>query len=189
MALNRLPEPNRQALTMYYLGESSIKEVGRALGTSSQAAKMRIHRARKQLQKETLNMVTDTLKRQAHSPDFKERFQVSDITIFFSDITGFAGVTTDYPPEVWIDALYEYMSEMADILFQYEGVLDNYEGDSIMGIFGAPKAYDDHAVKGCRHAPCLPELGTVFTNHHSPPTKCSHRVRRPHAITQPRRAR
>ncbi|MDP7237285.1 MAG: sigma-70 region 4 domain-containing protein [Candidatus Latescibacteria bacterium] len=53
MAPNRLPEPNRQALTMYYLGESSIKEVGRALGTSSQAAKMPIHRARKQLQKDT----------------------------------------------------------------------------------------------------------------------------------------
>ncbi|MEE2995247.1 MAG: hypothetical protein VX603_19000 [Gemmatimonadota bacterium] len=80
-------------------------------------------------------------------------------------MTGFAGVTTDYPPEVWIDALYEYMSEMTDILFQYEGVLDNYDGDSIMGPFGAPKAYDDHAVKGCRHATCLSELGTVFTNH------------------------
>jgi DNA-directed RNA polymerase specialized sigma24 family protein len=35
MALNRLSEPNRQALTMYYLGESSIKEAGLALGTSS----------------------------------------------------------------------------------------------------------------------------------------------------------
>ncbi|HIG45983.1 MAG TPA: hypothetical protein EYQ20_05990 [candidate division Zixibacteria bacterium] len=65
MAPNRLPEPNRQALTMYYLGESSIKEVGRALGTSSQAAKMPIHRARKQLQKETWNMVTDTFKAEA----------------------------------------------------------------------------------------------------------------------------
>ena len=65
MALNRLSEPNRQALTMYYLGESSIKEAGLALGTSSQAAKMRIHRARKQLQKETLNMVTDTFKAEA----------------------------------------------------------------------------------------------------------------------------
>jgi adenylate cyclase len=105
-------------------------------------------------------MVTDTFKAEAFA-----RFQVSDITISFSDITGFAGVTTDYPPEVWIDALYECMSEMTDILFQYEGVLDNYEGDSIMGPFGAPKAYDDHAVKGCRHATCLSELGTVFTNH------------------------
>jgi len=38
MALNRLSEPNRQALTMYYLGEPSIKEAGLALGTSSQAA-------------------------------------------------------------------------------------------------------------------------------------------------------
>ncbi|HIG45982.1 MAG TPA: hypothetical protein EYQ20_05985 [candidate division Zixibacteria bacterium] len=87
------------------------------------------------------------------------------MTISFSDITGFAGVSTDYPPEVWIDALYEYMSEMTGILFQYEGVLDNCDGDSIMGLFGVPKAYDDHAVKGCRHATCLSELGTVFTHH------------------------
>lgn len=148
-ALDRLSEPNRQALTMHYLGGVSIKEVGRALGTSTQTAKMRIYRARKQLKKETLNMVTDTLRKQELPTDFKDRFQTGDITIFFSDISGFARITKNFPPDVWIESLYEYMTEMTDILVQYEGTLDNYEGDSMMGIFGAPKIFDDHAVKAC----------------------------------------
>ena len=53
--------------------------------------------------------------------------------MFFSDITGFAGVTTDYPPEVWIDALYEYMSHMTGILFQYEGVLTTMKATASWG--------------------------------------------------------
>jgi class 3 adenylate cyclase len=89
--------------------------------------------------------------------------------MFFSDITGFSGVTTDYPPEVWIDALYEYMSHMTGILFQYEGVLDNYEGDSIMGLFGVPKAYDDHASKvaDMRHVSWKSERSSPIAIHQS----------------------
>jgi len=53
-ALNQLSEDNRQALTLYYLGGYTTEEVAAFLGTSGPAVKMRLHRVRKQLQKEGL---------------------------------------------------------------------------------------------------------------------------------------
>lgn len=72
-ALGRLPEKNRQALTLYYLGGYTLDEVAAFLGTSGQAVKMRLHRARKQLRKEALKMVETTLGKKELGPDFNDR--------------------------------------------------------------------------------------------------------------------
>lgn len=47
--LERLGAEDRLVLTLYYLEESSMKEIGRHLGCSEDGAKMRVHRARKKL--------------------------------------------------------------------------------------------------------------------------------------------
>ena len=38
---------------------------------------------------------------------------------------------------------------MTDILLQYEGTLDRYDGDAIKAFFGAPVYFEDHARRAC----------------------------------------
>jgi len=38
---------------------------------------------------------------------------------------------------------------MMEAVHRYEGTVNQVMGDSIMALFGAPLAHEDHAVRGC----------------------------------------
>ena len=48
--LAELPESERTVMTLYYLGEMTIKKIGKSLGVSANTITSRLHRARKRLQ-------------------------------------------------------------------------------------------------------------------------------------------
>ena len=73
LALGQLSEANRQALTLFYLGDYSVREIGKFLGVSEGAVKVRLYRARRQLREETLKMVADTVNRSAPGSEFEAR--------------------------------------------------------------------------------------------------------------------
>ncbi len=75
-----------------------------------------------------------------------------ELTIFFSDIEGFTSMAEGMSPLEVVALLNEYLTEMTEIIFDYEGLLDKYEGDAIMAIFGAPMDQEDHAIRACRCA-------------------------------------
>ncbi len=62
-ALGSLPEMHRQVLTLFYLGGMSGKEIARLLGTSPNTIRQRLFRARAQLKKEMLAMMSATFER------------------------------------------------------------------------------------------------------------------------------
>ncbi len=72
-----------------------------------------------------------------------------DISIFFSDIAGFTSISEKLKPNELVKLLNEYLTEMTDIILLNKGIIDKYEGDAIIAFFGAPLAYEDHAVKCC----------------------------------------
>jgi adenylate cyclase len=74
------------------------------------------------------------------------------LTVFFSDIEGFTSLAEGMSPLVVVDLLNEYLTQMTEIIFRHDGLLDKYEGDAIMSVFGAPIDQTDHAVKACRCA-------------------------------------
>ncbi|MBU1106712.1 MAG: adenylate/guanylate cyclase domain-containing protein [Candidatus Riflebacteria bacterium] len=74
------------------------------------------------------------------------------LTIFFSDIEGFTSLSEGMSPLDVVSLLNEYLSEMTEIIFKYDGLLDKYEGDAIMAVFGAPIDQKDHAIRACRCA-------------------------------------
>jgi adenylate cyclase len=71
------------------------------------------------------------------------------ITVFFSDIEGFSSICERITPEDLVALLNECLTAMTDIILEYDGLVDKYEGDAIMAVWGAPIYFEDHAKKAC----------------------------------------
>jgi len=73
-------------------------------------------------------------------------------TVFFSDIAGFTTLSEGLSPEQLVEFLNTYLTEVTDIILAHGGMLDKYEGDAVMAVFGAPILQPDHAERACRAA-------------------------------------
>ncbi|MEO0446846.1 MAG: adenylate/guanylate cyclase domain-containing protein [Verrucomicrobiota bacterium] len=74
----------------------------------------------------------------------------TEITAFFSDIQGFSTFSEQLSPTELVALMNEYLSEMSHILkYAGSGTLDKFIGDAMVGIFGAPYHYPDHAYRSC----------------------------------------
>lgn len=79
------------------------------------------------------------------------------LTVLFSDIRGFTSISEKLTPELLVEHLNEYLEDMTDIVFEFDGTLDKYVGDEIMAFWGAPVPQDDHALRACRAAVIMME--------------------------------
>jgi len=70
-------------------------------------------------------------------------------TVMFSDVAGFTTVSEKLEPEELVHLLNEYLTAMTNIVFKYDGMLDKYEGDAIMAVFGAPVGLENDALNAC----------------------------------------
>lgn len=84
--------------------------------------------------------------------DIQLRNKRAELTIFFCQLKGFSEATEEMEPEELIDILNEYLSEMAEIIFEHEGTLDKFILGSIFGFFGDPVAQEDHPLRAIRMA-------------------------------------
>lgn len=62
------------------------------------------------------------------------------VTILFADIVGFTDIADRVEPEVMTEVLNDYMSTMADLIDAHDGTLNEFAGDGLMALFGAPQA-------------------------------------------------
>lgn len=76
----------------------------------------------------------------------------TDVTILFSDISGFTALSSTLEPRQVVDLLNDYFPVMAEIVFRYEGTLEKYIGDALMAVWGAPFAHPDDAARAVRAA-------------------------------------
>ncbi|NET42505.1 response regulator [Okeania sp. SIO2B3] len=60
------------------------------------------------------------------------------ITILTSDIRGFTSTSERLPPEEVVTIINFYLSSMADIITSFHGTIDEFMGDGILVLFGAP---------------------------------------------------
>jgi len=70
-------------------------------------------------------------------------------TMFFSDVANFTSISENLSAENLAVVLNRYLSPMTEILMEYDGYVDKYEGDAIMCDFGVPMPDPDHAWKAC----------------------------------------
>jgi adenylate cyclase len=69
------------------------------------------------------------------------------IAVLFTDIRGFTTLSEEMRPDDMASLLTEYLTEMVDCVFRYEGTLDKFIGDSVMAQWGAPIGGPDDADK------------------------------------------
>lgn len=70
-----------------------------------------------------------------------------EITIFTSDLRGFTATSERLQPEEVVKILNFYLENMADIITKYQGTIDEFMGDGILVLFGAPTSREDDAVR------------------------------------------
>jgi adenylate cyclase len=78
--------------------------------------------------------------------------ETRDVTVFFSDLAGFASISEKMTPAELVAFMNEYLSAMTDIIESNGGYVDKYIGDSIVAVFGAPADDSDHAGNAARAA-------------------------------------
>lgn len=74
------------------------------------------------------------------------------LSIFFSDLEGFTGISEGLEPEALTALLNDYLSAMTDIIHEEGGTVDKYEGDAIIAFWNAPLPQPDHAERCVRAA-------------------------------------
>jgi PAS domain S-box-containing protein len=88
-----------------------------------------------------------------------------EISILFADIRGFTTFSEKLPPEELVDTLNEYLSMAATSILMFEGTLDKFIGDAVMGIFNAPLEQTDHVIRAVRAAATMQRV--IRDYHHN----------------------
>jgi class 3 adenylate cyclase len=74
-----------------------------------------------------------------------ERFERRKISALFADLVGFTDLSESLEPEELAQVLNEYLREMSAVAVAHGGALDNFIGDGVMVIFGAPARAEEEA--------------------------------------------
>ncbi|MFK8183337.1 MAG: CHASE2 domain-containing protein [Phormidesmis sp.] len=69
------------------------------------------------------------------------------ITILTSDLRGFTATSERLPPETVIKVLNFYLGCMADVITRHNGTIDEFMGDGILILFGAPIRRENDAQR------------------------------------------
>jgi adenylate cyclase len=81
-----------------------------------------------------------------HPERLKLGGELRELSIFFSDIRGFTGISEHLNPQELTALLNDYLTAMTDIIYAHEGTVDKYEGDAIIAFWNAPLAQKNHAI-------------------------------------------
>src|SRR3989454_967990 len=79
------------------------------------------------------------------------------VTVLFADVKGSMDLAEQLDPEEWHRLLDRFFQLLAEGVHRFEGTVNQYTGDGIMALFGAPIAHEDHARRACYAALHLAE--------------------------------
>lgn len=74
------------------------------------------------------------------------------VTVLFADVSDFTSISEKLDPEEVHQIMDGCFKILMNEIHQYEGTINQFTGDGVMALFGAPVAYEDHARRACQSA-------------------------------------
>src|SRR5262249_587354 len=74
------------------------------------------------------------------------------VTVMFTDVSGFTAMSERLDPEEVHGIMDRAFEVILGAVHQYEGTINQFLGDGVMALFGAPIAHEDHAGRALRAA-------------------------------------
>jgi adenylate cyclase len=81
------------------------------------------------------------------------------VTLMMTDLRGFTSICERLDPKQVMAVINNYLGIMTNIILKYDGSINEFIGDAIMAIFGAPLEYKNHAEKAIA---CAIEMQTAM---------------------------
>jgi PAS domain S-box-containing protein len=70
------------------------------------------------------------------------------VTMLMTDLRGFTSMSERLPPEKVVTLLNRYLAAMVNVVKKFNGTVDDFVGDAIFVLFGAPTWEEDDAKRG-----------------------------------------
>lgn len=74
------------------------------------------------------------------------------VTVLFADVANYTSISERIDPEEVHQMMDGCFKILMDEIHRYEGTINQFTGDGVMALFGAPLAHEDHAQRACTAA-------------------------------------
>ena len=74
------------------------------------------------------------------------------VTVLFADVANYTSIAEKLDPEEVHQIMDGCFKILMDEIHRYEGTINQFTGDGVMALFGAPVAHEDHGQRACHAA-------------------------------------
>jgi class 3 adenylate cyclase/tetratricopeptide (TPR) repeat protein len=74
------------------------------------------------------------------------------VTVLFADVANYTSISEKLDPEEVHQIMDGCFKILMDEIHRYEGTINQFTGDGVMALFGAPVGHEDHAQRACHAA-------------------------------------
>jgi class 3 adenylate cyclase/predicted ATPase len=85
------------------------------------------------------------------------------VTVLFADVADFTSMAEKLDPEEVHQIMDGCFRILMDEIHKYEGTINQFTGDGVMALFGAPVAHEDHAQRACYAALSIQKAIEVYS--------------------------
>jgi class 3 adenylate cyclase len=71
------------------------------------------------------------------------------VTVLFADVASYTSMSENLDPEEVHQIMDDCFKILMEEIHKYEGTINQFTGDGVMALFGAPVAHEDHAQRAC----------------------------------------
>ncbi len=89
------------------------------------------------------------------------------VTVLMSDLRGYTQFAEHGDPANVMNVLNEYLARMTDIIIEHGGTINEFIGDAVFAVFGAPLAHRDHAERAAACALAMQGAMTEINRRHA----------------------
>ena len=90
-----------------------------------------------------------------------------EITVLLSDLRGYTRFAEQGDPAWVMELLNDFLARMADIIIAYGGTINEFIGDAIFAVYGAPIPHPDHAERAAASALAMQRAMAELNQEHT----------------------